>query len=62
MIPDDEFVSFLAVFYTQAIPGMLIAWARGKWNIVKDAMLENMLLMVRKAIPALMDGRMEKIK
>lgn len=26
---DDEFTGFLAVFYTQAISGMLIAWVRG---------------------------------
>lgn len=59
---DDEFMSFVAMFYTQAISGMLIAWVQGHWSMEKEDVLKNMMLMVRSAIPALIEGRTKQME
>ena len=51
---DESFEEFLARFYTEAAAGILIDWIKNRVSQDREAVLQNLLLIYRVSIPAIL--------
>lgn len=54
---DTQFREFLVEFYTDAAVGLLIEWAKNRMNQDKETVLQNLSLIYRVTIPAILEAK-----
>ena len=54
---DESFEEFLARFYTEAAAGILIDWIKNRVSQDRETVLQNLLLIYRVSIPAILNAK-----
>ena len=56
---DEAFKEFLARFYTEAASGIMIDWVKNRVSQDRETVLQDMLLICRVSIPAILKAKAE---
>lgn len=59
---DESFEEFLAQFYTEAAAGILIDWIKNRVSQDRETVLQNLLLIYRVSIPAILKEKTAQSK